>query len=804
MQDITKRTHPAPSKSARAPLTTLANKVTTLVAELRKIDRPLPALYPTSSDISDDERAAAIDYVAVANLVRHNNGRDLKEPAIRKILIAAARDVGLAYHADGPPTFVDLEAEMARQSLPARAINGIVELRKILALPSTTRLDTVFSPASVEALEAAWLRDANSVYEIGRRRAAFRRILKIAYTLIADRAMPMSFGACLRELISREGMSIDEVARRSEVNPATIRSWLVGAQPRHSNLPEIDRVAATLSVDPAIFRSRIAPAIVRVPTDEIITATVRSDFESADIPLEFLLGGDLEAFPMRRRVEWVYDNVIAQTPYTRYVRAGLETPVQYVGFSAQMEIEWAAIVDFKTSQNPDPTLPRTMRIPLGNGLEKTLGGHWRTVSADLARSYVERMLAALVRRCRDAGHDDAWVATAGLGFLAFPQCHKIAADMIAIRRYKLLKAADFFQRANVAEPPNGMVFAYPDINRLYIIAGLLNSETGFLHHNPPKLSAIPGIVSAAQAAAAETNWNETIGRTRTAIANMIRNFWQCAVKVRDPAEPIRGLIELEQPMEPLYDALERMAENRPTPFGDLVPMATHDRNLLLNCLIVHTKMRRSNYGRLTWKADNTGHLQCVIGPNGVRWRLVIPRGELKNAHTSAVEGKESLVIELDPEDPVLYQAIENWIGRLQPDGSIDETGSSRMLRYGAKRGDYLFPGMIREHGGSEGTTNDCFRALTALYVADRPWIGKGVKDVMPFGVHAIRDLAVTHILAMGGSYADAAQAIWDTEATVRKRYSHLSNLAKSRQNYRWFRRKTTTTDLPHLDEDRRP
>jgi len=776
----------------KPPRVTLDNKLHAYLARLREDRLGLPSrrISTTPGETAEIE-IDAIDLVAVAIQISHQPARQLAEGSAKDILLAGAHELGLEYRGEGPANFVDLTARVL--CTPLQSV--LEKLLSFTCLELTDRLDQIFLPEA----EFSDMRDA--IVAADRASNAFEnssaddldQLAAEARLLIDARYQELSFAECLREMIICSGLSMDSVAESAGTYSRALHGWIAGKQPRHQHMAVIERLEKILSLPAGSLRSRAVATHNRV-SDPALTEKVREEFDDYGIPIAFLMDGDFAAWPMQQRIDWCYENFLNRTPFARYLRAGNDDPIRYADLSGPMEAEWKRLETFKTEENPDPEFPREVLIPIGKGLTKKLGGRWRPVSAELTLSYIKRMLFALLEFTAAYNGGGDWKDNSGLGFMAIAMGHKLSADGIAKRRYRLLKASEFFEETGCKEPASGMVFAYPDVSRLYILQGLFNPITGYLFHNPPKIVPIPGLITPEWILKATSNWPATMEKLNTALTAMITNISRAALVVRDPWLPIEKLLDLDEPMAPLYDALKAMAKNRPDHRGDLLAMARHDRDLVINGLIVHTKLRRKHFALFTWRADNTGSIRYVKE----RWRIVIDRIVLKNTNTTAVPGDGPLEIELDPEDPVLYDALQRWIGKPQVDG-IEETGSSRRLMHGDNSGHWLFPGVVPGSAIVDNTVDDVFRTLIAIYVAECPWRGTGIKGVIIFGEHAVRDLAATQVLKKTGSYELAANAIYDTPDMVKKRYARLLSIEKSRVNNEFFRA-TKKPEAPQPNE----
>ena len=215
-----------------------------------------------------------------------------------------------------------------------------------------------------------------------------------------------------------------------------------------------------------------------------------------------------------------------------------------------------------------------------------------------------------------------------------------------------------------------------------------------------------------------------------------------------------------------------MAADRPSFYGSPTYAARFDRDHLLMSMEVALRLRRENYGPLTYCQDehgrDIGHLQWK--PDKAVWLVVIPQRELKNAGSLALpKNGGALEIVLDPKDTRLYRAIDQW---------LKGPGCSRRLLYGDACGNSLFPGLGNDKICDAMIAAVCY-SFTARYLVWTPWNEHGIKGVLPFGPHGIRDICATHVIKATGSFERAANALYDVVETLRRRYARLTSQEKS-------------------------
>jgi hypothetical protein len=818
----------APRKGPRT-LDNLARKLESMIRELRWAKRCLPALTgadPTGEE-DDETLLAQIDLLVIASWVRFSPSEDLAREPFRTIILRGARELGVKPWAKVAPTLDDLSAAALSPSLPTIAAaapsakvgevktaqTALALLQKVFVLPGSIRLDAVFGEGGGYAQKkAALLCSETDPKKSARLAAELDRLNDAAVALIEANALPDEFSARLRVLVLKSRLSLDEVAKRCDTYVTRLRHLLRGSQPRLDMGPFIHRLEDVLEVRPGTLWRLVKSPGLRIPTDAVYDDVKQILFKAADLPAD-ILGPDwtdLSDAEKEDRIDWVTDNIIFGTLYRRLQRIDERLTFRHAELKGFILTEFAKVNAFKTATVPPAgSFPREVKLPGVRRRTITHGGHWRAKTAVMVKNYIRASVTALKSVCSD--HDNAWLKESGLGFLIFPQVQHEIAEQIARRRYQQLLAAGAFRSNDFSPPADGQVYTAGDVNRIELTAGLFSPLTGYLFHNPPRFAPIPGVLAQSDIDAAVADWPAFVKRSRTKIREISNGIAEAACRVRDPWLPIEPLLARDDPLTPVYQALDQMGRDRPSFFGTPLACARHDQAHLVISLLVHSCLRRANFGKLTWRPDNTGNLRWSA--EGA-WILQIPQRDMKNEGSGALPDRgNDLILELDPEDTELYSAIDRWLGPVDRNtGIVDEVGSSRRLihgdRCGEKTGYALFPGeagdvkmgllgtgkpaasragnvgLVRQPMPVTGVTDQTIATIvykfSAQYLVRCPWLDHGLAGVLPFGPHALRDLVATHVFKNTGSIERAAAALFDKPETLLRHYARFTSREKSR------------------------
>lgn len=215
---------------------------------------------------------------------------------------------------------------------------------------------------------------------------------------------------------------------------------------------------------------------------------------------------------------------------------------------------------------------------------------------------------------------------------------------------------------------------------------------------------------------------------------------------RNPMEPIKPILELENPLTAIADMVDRMRASRPITGG--VEEAIWARDLLLVRLMASNPLRAKNLKLLTYRPDNSGNL--YRDQNG-GWNIRIDKKAFKNAKGAAGDDAYDVGV-----NSALWSDIERYLQVYRP------------MLPDADRVDYVFLSSSTEKAkGYTGAWNSLERRffyLTKRYLWGCPGIGS----------HGMRYIVATAILKKHpGAWEMAAAALHDKVDTVKQHYAHL-------------------------------
>ena len=225
-------------------------------------------------------------------------------------------------------------------------------------------------------------------------------------------------------------------------------------------------------------------------------------------------------------------------------------------------------------------------------------------------------------------------------------------------------------------------------------------------------------------------------------------------KSRDPEYNIRAILKLDHPMEVLFTLIEEMKKRHKGDERSALPewRAVKYRNLLLIKLLSVNPLRARNWAEMTWRRDNTGHLQQV---NGV-WYIRIRQDEFKNWYSGPTDKDYTVPL---PPDCTPY--IEQYL-------------AYRHYLKNADACDYLFLSLttganksITTPGMTPKGLGQLVEKLTRIFVPE---------EVAPagFGPHAFRHIvAHSYLKNNPKAYVVVADVLNDKIETVIQEYGHV-------------------------------
>ncbi len=234
-------------------------------------------------------------------------------------------------------------------------------------------------------------------------------------------------------------------------------------------------------------------------------------------------------------------------------------------------------------------------------------------------------------------------------------------------------------------------------------------------------------------------WREQCEAAYTKFKRLRINLKKHERPTRDPFERIWKIIDMDDPMQAIWDALDRMDADRPPPGGEAE--AVWYRNFMLLALSACCPLRKRNLMELTWNVEGTGHVRKRLSGG---YKIFISGEDMKNRYGYARDHDYDYPIE-----PRLTRHFDIYFNKILP-----------RLAKGVT--DRVFVGTVDPSMLWENLSNE-FSAITAKYLP----------ETSGFRIHAMRHITATALVKETGGYLAAALALHDLEDTVRKHYGRF-------------------------------
>ncbi len=238
---------------------------------------------------------------------------------------------------------------------------------------------------------------------------------------------------------------------------------------------------------------------------------------------------------------------------------------------------------------------------------------------------------------------------------------------------------------------------------------------------------------------------------------------------RDPAELIEGLLDSPRPMAVLLRQLALASQRIPSVKTDARSHHVFVRDLLMCRLLALTTLRSKNLREIT--VDGAFPQLRKLTPKGSRtgkkeWVLEIHWSEFKNFRSAVLFGrrrKRQPYRKVLPDTRGLYALLEYYI-------EVSRPYFQRYSKKAAHEALFLTKSGRPIDGPAAWTIVSRF---TGRHVAWNPFREEGVPNVMPFGLHAFRDIRATDILLnprTANPYLEAALALQSSPGMIQAHY----------------------------------
>jgi len=536
---------------------------------------------------------------------------------------------------------------------------------------------------------------------------------------VSPDTLPPDFRDALQQLMHHAGTTGSGLARticketgESERSVATlIEGWARhGCFPSRQKIPRVERIEDALQVSRGTLTSRIP---------------------------DFVHG-----------IKELYHGKAGRSPFSKRLRHWIAHSYA-IGFgtSPVLKAEWDDFFRFKTAKI------------LKEGERRQGKSRWTVRGTDKCAS--GSMCAKIAALFLGFLHKEKSEDTRDSG-LAIPVA-RLSMALLSVPSFLIRYISDFVAGRSEGIYHNGIVIF------LQFCRHLVHKETGYLTQHPEMFArkvmftedwqqwirTFPGR-RGAKNLPVRVWWGAWCGRAYLQYDTIVRDLChnKSVGKSRDPMYPIQAILKLDHPMEVLFAFIEDMKKRHKGGEKSASPKARalKYRDLLLIKLLSVNPLRSRNLSEMTWRPDNTGHLQKT---NGV-WYLRIRQDEFKNWFSRPTD-KEYTV----PLPPDCNEYIEQYLA------------FRRYLKDG-DRCDYLF--LPLKWGANKKSTSPGLSPIAVSQLVRRLTITYIPEELAPagFGPHAFRHIiAHSYLKNNPTAYVVVADILNDTPRTVMQTYGHI-------------------------------
>mgnify|MGYP001434136414 CR=1 FL=1 len=563
------------------------------------------------------------------------------------------------------------------------------------------------------------------------------------------RALPERFADRLDYLVGKSGLSRSQAASRIGVTQGTFNSWCTGAKaPDRSFWPKVMALETLLAIEPGTLVDAIAPrrsgtgrisrSLFPVPLQSAEHAALRSEI-SRQMPADFFSRPIAE---QKRLLVLKYEDLEREASTRRSWYDLRHSTYRLHPFPPALEEEWQKLVRFKTGEI---LLARDTSGPVA--AQKC----WRkqtTIATN--RDRLAHFFGFLV----DHAPPDLRITQDQASLIHLADVRKLFAYL----EFKQDRQTRFTGSARLTKT---------DLDLLTLAAALLSPLDGFLRLDqcyatpfltwrdrfrmlPPDIE----MPAAERDRRDHQDLQDICNRLRDDIKRLEASFRGRASNPSSHHARIEPLLSDPAPLQQFYARLTIFQAEMETMDTARIGYWRAVRSLMLLHLVAQFPARRSMLVKLDYRPDNSGHLRQIDG----KWVLSVPVDMFKNDQAARFSGLTTIDHEIE-DIYGAYAAIALYV----------EEARWRLLR--GKSSDALLVSTYNQPRYSPQALDNLFRALFARLMGP----GAGAPLHLPAGftmtIHGMRDLVATATLKASGDFQIAADAILDSESTVRRTYA---------------------------------
>jgi hypothetical protein len=662
----------------------------------------------------------------------------------RRMVEAAVELVGVAVRArteKTAPRLSDLtEAGVARLRTELEAEGRPSEMH-VKAMRETARLiakghsDGMRADAAVAISQAVTTEAAGSLRLNKQQKAALERLAKYLEDLQGNDGLPESFAEALAFACAQADLDFTTVARLADIRPQTLINYGAGRRnPDPHNKYKIARVEEITNVPAGSLVSRIKSkragrgclAASAYPEElrEKRHARLRGEM-SRLFPADI---ASMEETERHQLIRSAHDNVMKRKSVRRRRGALLKMPYGLKQFPPKLEADCTALAKHKEAAVPAPGM---------------LQGHrWKPGTTQRRRDQISYLAGFLTSEAAGT--------------------RKIALDAIDFTMFcdpENAQALHVFKTARGGSTGSNAGITSADAD-LMTFAGSLFATDGWMRQSRD-LAKRTGL--------SFSNWQKRCDEIGDRYCKLGADLRKNVVPGREAFENVLSILEMKKPMNAVNVLIRDMQDGVDKLREDAAKFPEALQDLVWTQIQAQAGLRPATWKDVTWAPDNSGHLRR----DNRGWYLEIAKAFFKNEKGKALEADFHRRL-LDKAG--LYGNIERYLRSARY--TLTDGMKTRLLFiYGRKN--LEIDGSNRKMPGKRTTRfyeNGLavrVRAFTRRHLAWDEAAGTGVKGIVEFGPTAFRHILATAVLKSTGSFALAADAIADSEQTVRKYYTRF-------------------------------
>ncbi|WP_458766335.1 hypothetical protein [Cupriavidus basilensis] len=499
----------------------------------------------------------------------------------------------------------------------------------------------------------------------------------------ASETCPSSFHQILRLAVAATHEAPTTLAKRCGTSVSAIHRWLKGAVPNARAIPSLRRLERALGLEP----DRLCAAAAELRA----TGSVASVGAIASI-----------GFRERQRRN-------TKNPYLLRIDT----------MTSDFVSEWTAFFEYKTTKFPK--------------FERSSRGVWRLLPEGRIGANLSQLAYRSGQGCPTAeiilGRLRAF-----FGFLSLPTSDGgwglEPTEAQSLAWLAVPEAVDAFLEFMTTRS-DGLIH-WGQSQFAALASCLTHPRTGYLAQQP----AFTHKVGLAQA---ERSWQAICEQTFK-----LCDAWKKAATQlsRDPQEPLRGLLMLQEPLAPILRAIEALDQAADAAPSGSLQESIFKRDALLLSILLANPLRARNFRLMQYRDDQSGNL---YRRQDGQWRLRFNSADFKNEKGAARKNYDA------PLPRALADRIVDYLDEYRP----------RLLRR-QPRAAWVFPSS--QTSGKWIGLNKHVSKITRRLIPETP----------SFGPHAVRHLVATDYLRKHPhDYPTVAQLLHDKLETVLAVYAHL-------------------------------